>query len=64
VIACPDLTPDSRIELAVPRGYCRQWISEFTAADDIEVVLVSGTADVRSRYLLFRDRLPMPFRLR
>ena len=63
-IACPDLTPDSRIELAVPCGYCRQWMSEFTAADDIEVVLVTGAAEVRSRYLLFRDLLPMPFRLR
>ena len=63
-IACPDLAADSRLELAVPCGYCRQWMSEFAAGEDIEVVLVSGSADVRSRFLLFRDLLPMPFRLK
>jgi len=63
-IACPDAAPDSPIEFAVPCGFCRQWMSEFSSGDDIEVVLVSGSADVRARYLLFKDLLPIPFRLR
>jgi cytidine deaminase len=62
-IACPDLASDAPIECAVPCGYCRQWMSEFAGGEDIQVVLVSGSGDVRARLSLFRDLLPMPFRL-
>ena len=63
-IACPDAASDVSIEFVVPCGYCRQWMSEFSVGGDIEVVLVSASADVRARYLLLRDLLPIPFRLR
>jgi cytidine deaminase len=63
-VACIDIDADAPLELAMPCGFCRQWLSEFVPdGSDAEVVIVSATGDIRARFGLLRDLLPYPFRL-
>jgi cytidine deaminase len=63
-VACVDLAAEARLELAMPCGFCRQWLSEFVPdGADAEVAIVSPLGRVRARFSLFRDLLPYPFRL-
>ncbi len=63
-VACIDLDADAPLELAMPCGFCRQWLSEFVpAGSDADVVIVSASGDIRAHFALLRDLLPYPFRL-
>ncbi|MDO8670358.1 MAG: cytidine deaminase, partial [Dehalococcoidia bacterium] len=64
-VACTRPEPGSPVELVMPCGLCRQWLSEFVSeGQDAEIAIVDRNGAVRARFQLVAELLPHPFRLK
>ncbi|MBI2863627.1 MAG: cytidine deaminase [Chloroflexi bacterium] len=63
-VACTKPEPGSPLPLAIPCGFCRQWMCEFVPeGEDAAIAIVAKDGSIRARFRLIADLLPRPFRL-